>query len=954
VILSPWLVSLGALVLYGVTLNHWVTLQSLPLVATVTGWDWHPGPLPWRLQFLAPLFLVLTSPFRLLPVAWQPVALNAFTAVCAAATLGLLAASVRLLPHDRTREQRGREQGAFALLSLRTAYLPALFAVLLLGLQLTFWKNAVVATGEMVDVLVFAFLIFCLLRFRVTQNDRWLLVSAFVYGLGMANNWAMIGFFPLFIVATIWTKGIASFNLRFIGLISACGAAGLSLCLLVPLLGMLGPNHENFWTVLHEQLGVERFYLRLVPHWVVAVAALPTLLPLIFAGIRWPSFEGDISAASNMLNRMMFNFLHVIFLALALVTFFDVKYSPNVLMRQMPISFLTFYYAAALAVGYFTGYVLLVFGKKPLRSWDRQGLVKTAANDLLVGLVCLAAVAAPAFLFWENWPHIRSANSPALAQIADLIVARLPADHALVLSDDPSRLYLLEAAYDRQGLHEKNILINSESFSHREYIRSLLSRYAELKKVMTPPEHLARVIPPASLVDFMYRMNAQYPIFYLHPSFGYYFEAFYMRPSGLVYELHRYTNTLAQPLSSQSPELKENQAFWANLQKGVLPSLPPMEQADQDATAVRIDYSVALDYWGTELQKANLFKEAGEKFAEAVRLDTNNYIARINYDYNRQFQQGNRAPVDSADLLYKAESLYGGFVRVIKNNGPADEPNLDLEWGEALAQGGSLRQAALLFERRLQLLPGDGEAQLAMAKTYVDLRQPERALSLVRDLRLAGKIDPWQLTRVEALAYLSQRDYPSAVKLLQTAIQENPGDGTRLSTLAEIYRVEGYELLHARKGPQAAYYFQNALTNLDRHLQLLSSDNMSDAQTYARAEVLLKKAELQMMLRDFTGAVATLNQILQLQPSNSTALLNRSIAEVQLKQMETAKEDLKALRKLMPDQPYIADYGLADIATEEKNTADEIRYLRSYLKTAPDDNSEYLQVTHRLAKLEGH
>ena len=48
IVLSSWLVVIGALILYGLTLNHWVTLRSLPMVAQVTGWDWHPLPLPWR------------------------------------------------------------------------------------------------------------------------------------------------------------------------------------------------------------------------------------------------------------------------------------------------------------------------------------------------------------------------------------------------------------------------------------------------------------------------------------------------------------------------------------------------------------------------------------------------------------------------------------------------------------------------------------------------------------------------------------------------------------------------------------------------------------------------------------------------------------------------------------------------------------------------------------------
>src|SRR5580658_6135604 len=232
--LSPWLVIAGALLLYGLTLNHWVSLKSLPLMAQVTGWDWHPFPLKWREEAMSPLFLVLTAPVRLLPVAGQPRALNLFAAVCAALTLGLLARSVRLLPHDRTREQRQRELGEHALLPMREAFLPILFAVLVLAICLPFWQNAVAATGEMLNLLVFAFLIDCQLEYRVSQKEGWLLVSAFVYGLGTANNWALLGYFPLYLIAVFRNRGLFGFfNLRFLARIVLCGLAGLLLYLLL-------------------------------------------------------------------------------------------------------------------------------------------------------------------------------------------------------------------------------------------------------------------------------------------------------------------------------------------------------------------------------------------------------------------------------------------------------------------------------------------------------------------------------------------------------------------------------------------------------------------------------------------------------------------------------------------------------------------------------------------------
>jgi hypothetical protein len=93
----PWIVAAGALVLYLLTLNHSATLGGLAKLAQVAGWDWRPA-------LVTPLHFVLTYPIRWLPAGWQLVALNLLSAACASLALGLLARSVALLPHDRTRE----------------------------------------------------------------------------------------------------------------------------------------------------------------------------------------------------------------------------------------------------------------------------------------------------------------------------------------------------------------------------------------------------------------------------------------------------------------------------------------------------------------------------------------------------------------------------------------------------------------------------------------------------------------------------------------------------------------------------------------------------------------------------------------------------------------------------------------------------------------------------------
>ena len=129
--LLPWLVAAGALMLYLLTFNHWVSISSLSQTARVAGWTWQP-------QLSGPLYWLLTLPFGLLPAGATPAALNLFSLVCAVLTLALLARSVALLPHDRTEAQRIRERSETAMLTARSAWIPPILAALLCGLQLTF------------------------------------------------------------------------------------------------------------------------------------------------------------------------------------------------------------------------------------------------------------------------------------------------------------------------------------------------------------------------------------------------------------------------------------------------------------------------------------------------------------------------------------------------------------------------------------------------------------------------------------------------------------------------------------------------------------------------------------------------------------------------------------------------------------------------------------------------
>ena len=271
----PWLIGGAALLIYLVTSSHWITFRGLSDLARVVGWDWHP-------RLVAPLHYLLTAPIRGLPAAWQLVALNSFSAICSALSLVLLARSVALLPHDRTRDQRQHERSDYSFLTIGIAWLPPVFAALVCGLQMTFWENAVISSGEALDLLLFAYVVRCLLEFRLSLKESWLMRMALVYGLGMTNNYAMIGFFPAFLAALIWIRGRSFFNLRFILRMAVMGLAGLSLYLLLPIVQSFSDAYDKgFWEMLRMNVGMQKNIVLHYPKTNIFLISLTSLLPVL-------------------------------------------------------------------------------------------------------------------------------------------------------------------------------------------------------------------------------------------------------------------------------------------------------------------------------------------------------------------------------------------------------------------------------------------------------------------------------------------------------------------------------------------------------------------------------------------------------------------------------------------------------------------------------------------------
>ena len=979
ILLCPCLVALAALALYGLTLHHWVTFGSLPFASQITGWDWHPGPLPWRPNPQYPLFVILTFPLRLLPAGWRVVGWNVFTAVCAALTLAILARSVRLLSHDRTKEQRQREGGEFALLSVRAAFLPAAFAVLLLAGQLTFWQNSVAGTGEMIDLLVFAFLILCLLEFRISQSERRLSLFAFVYGVGMANNWALIGFFPCFLLALIWIKRQAFFNWKFVLRMTGWGAVGLLLYGLIPLLGAV--HHDgSFWELLRQKLAEQHIYLFRLRRFYAFVAGASTLLPLFFAAINWPSFEGEVNPGAHDLTRVLFQLLHIVFLAVGILMFFDVKVSPsprNLGMGVIPgwPGFLSFYYLAALSVGYFSGYVLLVFGKETAYRWGRATGILRLINLAVTGLLWVTAIGLPVLLFWQNFPHIRDFTNPVVAHFGNEMAKALPSQPAIVLADDRERLYLAMGASQGLDLPDRYTFIESRSLIHREYLRFLVERYPafrkQINKKINDPD-TAEEFSGQEIGSLLANLSRAQPVYYLHPSFGIYFEQVCMTPHRLGGDLHPYspTNNLATLVLTPAAAAT-NQAYWHTLEKQSLASLPEMAKRGADGLPIRSAdaaqiadyYSQMLDYWGTELQKTGtefklplLLSDAGDQFAEAFRLNPFNYVARLNQQFNAHLRG---VPPPAGALISSPEFAkeVSSWEIIYNLDGPADVPDLDVRVGTFFADRGNFLQAAHLFQRCLQLATNDPEAELGLAKTYIDLGLVDASLALIRDIHQQAAGDPLELARVEAWAYAKKNDFDKTDKLLVEARLKYPNDERFPGWMAEFYRRMGYTLLLQGKGDagkekDAAKWFQKGLTALNDQLQLLNTSRNVTAHAPEIPGINLQRAEMQMMLKDYPAAILTLTAVVRQDPENPVPLVNRAISELQGGQLPAAKKDYQAVEKMVPAPSPLVYYGLAQVAQKQNDKPAEIHYDQLYLKFAPHNTLEFTNVTQQLHKLE--
>ena len=989
----PWQIALGALVLYGITSGHGVTINSLSLTAKVADWDWTP-------MIGHPLFWLLTLPLQLLPSAWVPLGLNFFFAVVAALTLGLLARTVQLMPWNWPLADENRW--------IRT--LPVLLACSMCGLEFNFWQEATAASGEMLAFLPLATALWLMLEFRVHHKIRWIYAAALVWGLGMAENWLMLVLMPLFIAGTLclkinslvtksnrmeaplfvtaefWLQRLHFFRftlLKFLALVVGFGFAGFLIYTVLPLVNSLNPNlppsHGEIWLASLKQTKNLVVPLGHVfwagKHLLMLTLAVYFLVPILSCWMREPLgnaarkarfnpwadhhgrrrseavFMGIIQkAAGNGFEVWAFRILRVFLLLVCLWLAFDPKMGlRQIILQQLDVSMplLVFDYLNALGAAFLIGDFLLLAQHPALPSqagipWRRWSALipwrQLAIPSITGGLVLITAGLAV-----RNAPAIFNANFHPLQRFGELAVASLPAGCGVILSDQPQKLAVLQAALSQHPDRQDWLAVDTRILPLMEY-RAWLEHRQPFGWLTDATRHELTPAETAQLLEQIAQTNR---LFFLNPTYGYIFEHFFLEPTGAIYEMKLRGENLLEPRTPAPAATAANEAFWSAVWQKEIAPLVPAPRPPLTGWQKKIGYtpaprwqnrllanwySLALDSCGVTLQRQGSWPEARRRFEQALQLNPNNYSAKVSLICNTNLQSGRKQALpdagETADQLDSPKRLFP----VINNYGPFDDPISCYLLALTLRQEGLLLQAVEQFERIETLAPGALPPKLVLAELYTQLHLTERERPLLIQLREATKNLPannavaLEMSRLEADYWLSQTNHASASSELEAKLQKRPEETTQVAS-----RVIN------------AYLAFGDYTNALRLINAQLSRTPDDVHTLnSQAAILIQSGKA-------AAALPILDHILTL-TNLPAARLNRANAQILCQNFAAAETDFRELQK-SGTEPGRVGYGLAKIAEQRHDTNQAVIYFQACLTNLAPGTFLWRQATASLQAL---
>jgi tetratricopeptide (TPR) repeat protein len=948
------MVAVAAFIFYLPTLAYSLTLNNFLLVAKLNGEDsgpWLGHPLLW----------LVTLPMRGLPAGGVAFGLNCFSALCAAGSLGLLFRSVLLLPQNRLPFQRFFLNDPKGLFHRSDNWIPAAVAVVACGLEFNYWQQATTSAGETLDLLLLASAIWLLLEYRIQPNQRWLKAAAFVWGLGLAENWAMQITFPLFVIAVIWLCGLAFFDKKFILRMLSLGFAGFSVYAIIPLANSWLPHAPlEFGEAWLASLKLTKqtlmsFYSGFISSRrdmgaLVLVYFLTPILPLL---IRVPDEGANHRTLAASLQITLFHFTSLALLLGCLWIALDPQIGPRqIILKQFNASLplLSFDYLTAMCAGYFAGYFLLIYGDKFEKFANLPPILHPPftpvwARKLVPVMVSLLPLIVALVLLYKNYPAISRVNRQPLIGYGKLAARSLPPGSGIILADDQIRLLVFESALTADEKKHWQTVDSSKLASHK---------YRDTLEKKSPHGWSANSnqsdLQPHQIAELLNQLSHTNRILYLHPSFGSYFESFYLQPLGSLYELKRFDDS---PEGKINPPLLDPQQislqekFWdeafakeiepitqvfqghpANWPDKFFTKLKTTAPRENQSLLIGEWYSMALNDWGVRLQRQNLLQAAQKRFEQAAAAATNNLATKFNLNCNANLQDGKPMDLGGVATLAGQFRNLKQMDQLLVRYGPIDDPVFCYLLGTVYAQSSLFRQAIQELERAKTLAPGASASSFALAQIYSRCRLDTQLFATVREIRQATKNTPLaaasevELAVLEARAWLSQTNFPKAKNLLESVLEKHPGNERVLELMMQAYLAFGD--------------YTNAL-------QLVSSQAAAQPDSIP---ALMNQSVILLMMNQPSNALPVLNHVLTL--TNSPKMrINRAAAYLKLGNFNAAESDYQQLTNFT-EGTFQIHFGLSQIALERHQTNLAIEHLQICLSNSVSGSDVWEQAQNLL------
>jgi predicted Zn-dependent protease len=930
----PLGVAVMALLVYGLTVSWEVTFHSLAFTQQVAGWDWQPmtsRPLAW----------LLTLPLRLLPEAWIPAGLNLFSAVSAAATLAILARSVQLLSWDCPPDPEKKW----------ARWLPVWLACSLCGLEYNFWLNATEMTGEMVSLLLLAAAIVCLLEFRAAKNPRWLDLGAVVWGVGLAENWAMQLTLPIFLVALAWQPGNQLRGRKFLSRVAVMLLAAGVIFSLQPLLtGLAFHSGERVGELYWASLKYTMQNLATLFHGfgsrnrlLTVVVLMYFLLPVLACLLR---IKNEATTLVHGVERMQINLFRCLRIGLLLVCvwlMFDPEVGPRKILLHklnLRLPLLTFDYLVAVGAAFLLGSLLYAAQlPPPERVWTALEKMIDFLRRRTCALLTAFSLVVVAGLLARNMAAIQFDRQADLTKIGDLMMRSLPPDGGMLLGDDGEQLMTVKASLARHPDRSRWQLLEVKHVPNARYRRALKVNFPEVAGT-NDTGNLNR----EQTMTLLNRLARSCRIYYLVPEPGrFLFEQFYPEAQGGVHELKLFgLDDFALPPLTEA-QIGANEQFWqsawettlaaasrvAPAAKKSFPQFLALRPVVPEATQQLARwYAVALNNWGVELQRNGRLTQAKLRFEQAKILNPDNSAVAINLVGNSNLLAGKFLDLSGAASLAKSVQNVQQLARIVEIVGNFDEPAVCLLLGDGCFNAGWPRQALQQFDRARTLAPDTALPGLAMAKVFLRVGFPEKALGLLGELRrfetnsVNGPALNVELSLLEAQAWIGLTNAPEANRVLETIMQKNPDNPAVWETVFKAYLSFGSAT--------------NALGLLDRMLAK-EPDNVSALNNKAAVLVQIQRASEAIPILDHAIAITNL-------PSMR---LNRAIALLQAQDYKAAEAAYQELQTAAIDQ-FSVQFGLAQIAEARHDTNAAVKFYSSCLTNTPALSPKWMDAKARM------